>query len=143
MSVFADMADKFEKAASLVPSLVDSSIEATEGQLLDFNREQLDKGKRSDSQNITPDYSLPYAKRKGFKTPNLKVTGEFHRSLSAKIKARSIEIEGKRQNKGFDVAAHLEKRYTSNIYGLTDSNQTKYNKIFLPVFQKQLSDELQ
>lgn len=148
MGLFGDMAERFERAASMVPSLVDSSIEATEEQLLDLNRAQLIKGQKSDGNKIVPKYTKKYSafkKKIGSRpapTPDLKVDGTLHRSLKTEIKARTIEIEGTLVSKGFDVAGHLEKRYTSEIYGLTDQNLTRYADFFSQEFTKRLQNEL-
>ena len=146
MGVFADMAERFDKAASLVPAIVDLSIEATEKQLLDLNRSQLIIGQKSDGQAITPKYSTNYAKRKkgsrSSPTPDLKVTGKFYRSFQTKLTEKQIEIEGTRESKGFDVAEHLEKRYSEDIYGLTENHIGIYGNVLLPIFTKKLEDVL-
>ncbi len=145
MSVFEDMAAKFEKAASLVPSILDRSIEATEKQLLDLNRSQLIKGKKTDGQSITPKYTKQYKKAAGKKssTPNLNVSGKFYKSFQANILARTISIKGGYLvSRAHDLGDILEKRYTSEIYGLTERNLARYSKILLPVFNKNLRDEL-
>ncbi|MCK5607925.1 hypothetical protein KAR91_38955 [Candidatus Pacearchaeota archaeon] len=142
------MADRFEKAASLLPVIVDTAIEETEEQLLDLNRSQLIIGQKSDGQAITPRYTPAYAKRKkGSKsspTPDLLVSGKFYKSFDAQVKKRTIEIEGTaKTSKGFDYSAHLEKRYSSEIYGLTEQNTAIYARELLPLIQKGITDVLQ
>ena len=85
---------------------------------------QLGKGIKGDGSKIVPQYSDQYAKKKGKKTPDLKVSGSFWDSIKiTSIQDNIAQIEGNLTNKGFDVAKHHEKRYTSGIYELTKQNR--------------------
>jgi hypothetical protein len=57
------------------------AIEKNKKKILDAQREQLSEGKRGDGKNITPIYSDAYAKKKGFKTPDLKLSGDMYKQM--------------------------------------------------------------
>lgn len=49
--------------------------------IVEQNRKQMSRSRRADNQPIKPLYSPRYAKKKGFFTPDLHLTGRFYRSL--------------------------------------------------------------
>lgn len=81
------------------------AIELTAPQLADVNRKQLDIGRNADGDKIIPEYSKyggedSYANLKhlmnpapGFGTPDLKYTGDFHKSIRVYITSGKLNWE--------------------------------------------------
>jgi hypothetical protein len=93
--------------------------------IIALNRKQLQQGRRADDELISPNYSNQYAKKKGRKVPNLKVSGEFYDNIYVYKDNNFVSVSSQRTENGFDVADRLEEMYTSEIYGI-NSNNKKY-----------------
>lgn len=107
-----------------LPSVVLESVKDNEAEIIDLNIEDqlFQKGIGSDGQAITPGYSpltISIKRQKGQPTDRvtLRDTGEFHRSFEIRY-----------GNDAFAFAAtdpktqKLEKKYGSEIFGLTDQS---------------------
>jgi hypothetical protein len=94
--------------------------EKNKEELADLNVSQMDEGLRSDGKKIVPQYSPNYAKFKGFKTPNLKLTGDFHSGVFVERKGDKLLFDS--TDKKTDK---LESRYSSNIFGIAPKNEQK------------------
>lgn len=104
------------------------------------NRKNLDRGRRNDNSAIRPRYAS--VKYKGRLTPvDLKVTGAFHGSIKAVATANALETGSAHTVKGFNLAAHLEDRYSGNssIYGISIK---KLKPLLIPETVKELRGEL-
>lgn len=104
---------------------------------------QLKQGYRGDGQLISPQYSKAYEKKKGRSVPDLKVSGQFWSDITPNYDDGIINVSADtRTRKGFELAEHLEKRYTSKIYELTPASTKKEGERFTKTFFKKLSDEI-
>ena len=96
------------------------AAEKNEKKLVEINVDQLNKGLLSTGEKITPDYSPSYAAKKGFKTPNLKLEGDFQ---------RGIGIERRNDFLVYDStdfkSDKLIKKYSENIFGIAPQNRQK------------------
>jgi len=115
---------------SYIEGAIDDNTE-----LLDLNREQLKvEHKDINDQLITPQYSKSYAKQKGFKTPDLYVTGELFKSLTIEAKGQTFEING-----NTDYTEKLIDQYSSDVFGIAKSKRPRAKQITT----KQLSNDYQ
>jgi len=93
--------------------------------LLDLNREQLkEEHKTAKDQFIIPKYSKNYAKRKGFTTPDLYVTGLMFKEMTIESKGQQFTI-----NSGVDYAPGLIEKYSSDIFGIAISKRDQAKQI--------------
>ena len=99
---------------------ISQSIENVSDDIVDLNRKQMLRGKRSDEQKIVPKYSKRYAKRKGFTTPNLKLEGDFQDDMDLIVN----ENQGEVVITSFDYKnPFLVNRYTDKIFGIPKTKQ--------------------
>lgn len=87
---------------------------------LDLNRAQLDAGKDREGFKLPP-YTKAYAKKKGRKIPNLKLTGAFWKGF--RLNADKFPISITSVDKKTDK---LVERYGENIFNLSESNAKKF-----------------
>jgi hypothetical protein len=122
---------------------LDSAMDVKET-IADLNVEQLERGVTAQDKPIVPQYQsenyAAYKKAIGAKpkkfTPDLKVSGDFHRSIHAKRYNKLIETDSSDWK-----AEHLIEKY-EGIMGLTKKNQAELNKEILPNLVKRIKDEL-
>lgn len=125
---------KTDRVAQVAIGGVTQEIEQT-------NRERLERGKRKDNSAVRPAYKN--IKYKGRRTPvDLKLSGDFHRSIRAKPMQRELDVGSDHTVKGFGLADFLEGKYSgpSSIYGLPNKELIK---LILPGVIKQMRSELQ
>ena len=126
-----------------VYEVLDKVLERFKPELLDLNTSQLEKGEASDGSNVGMYVDSEYAKFKksigSISSPkvDLKVTGDFYEGFRAEIKKKIISISSKDSKAG-----NLEKRYGSEIYGLTASNLSVYIDTILPYFIDEMRKEM-
>lgn len=96
-------------------------------ELADLNVDQMTKGVMSNGKSIAPEYqSAEYAEYKSSigsissPTPDLKLSGDFHEGVFAKISGNELEF-GSTDDKESD----LQRQYTDDIFGVTDENLTE------------------
>jgi len=105
-------------------------------ELLNLNREQLkEEHKTAKDQFIIPKYSKAYAKKKGFSTPDLYVSGDMFKAMSIEAKGQQFTI-----NSSVDYAPKLEDQYSSDIFGIAPSNQGKAKQITTEELGKQYKE---
>lgn len=122
--------------------VLDSAMELKET-IADLNVKQLEEGKRVDGANIIPEYqSDVYAKAKksiGAKpslgTPDLKLTGDFHRGIYADRKADYIFTYSKDSK-----ADKLNSKYRQ-IFGLTAESIGELKLDLTELLQTKLTNE--
>lgn len=135
----ADAVDIFNNLEALdIGATAGKALQKSKALVLKKNREQLMEGKLSTGKDITPSYlNDPYFKtreaaqrysdwkdkitpnpnrKKG--TPNLYITGPYHRSIDFNVKGLEFFFTSK-----FDAAAAIEKKFTGNIYWLDQENK--------------------
>jgi len=103
--------------------------------LVDLNKKQLNQSKLSTGAAIKPLYSKMYAQYKGFKTPDLKDTGDFYREMFIKYASKSYTISSDDWK-----TEKLMGKYKPEIFGISKENQPKAQEIttkLLAVIYKQ------
>ena len=111
---------------SKLPDLFENAMLSQQKEIVGINRANLSGGKLSTGGSIVPKYSDAYAKKKGIRTPNLKVTGEFHKSIYVTPTNKDeVLITSDETRNGFPLAAHLSEKYTQDIYGVGDNDADK------------------
>jgi len=113
------------------------SVKKHESYLLELNREQLSKKKRSDNSRITPEYK-PSNKKKG--NPNLFITGAYYKSYEVKLNRLFVNIGSEHKVKDFNLGEHLRERYGDKIEGLTDKNRDKFLRLAFAELEKKIND---
>lgn len=143
MATLAEMSRRW-KGLNLFKIYQEVITEETE-EILDLNRDQLEKGKTSKGKKIKPKYKKRYAEKKnklnpmpGLGTPDLKLSGGFYKSRTLKNKSGIFIF-------GATVAykKYIEPKY-DDIYGLDPKNQ----KIFIEetateVYIEKIREQLQ
>jgi hypothetical protein len=93
-------------------------------QLLDLNRSQLkDEHKTINDTAIVPPYSSGYAQFKGFKTPDLYLSGDMFNEMSITTKGKQYFIKS-----GVDYYSKLVAKY-KDTFGIAKSKQPKAKQI--------------
>jgi len=93
--------------------------------LLNLNREQLkEEHKTAKDKFIVPKYSKNYAKKKGFQTPDLYVTGDMFNAMTIEAKGQQFTI-----NSSVDYAPKLIDQYSGDIFGIAPTKQSKAKQI--------------
>jgi len=132
MSTIADFNRRIQ--AVEIEQVIRVSIDETSEDAAQYNRDDLSEGLLATSNPIVPGYSPAYAKKKGFLTPDLYVTGDFYRGIFAKVKDKTIEFDSTDPKAGA-----LKAKYGKFIYGITQESKSAYAKGSLrPVLNKNL-----
>jgi hypothetical protein len=106
--------------------------------LLDLNRSQLrDEHKTKLDKAITPPYSKNYATLKGFKTPDLYVTGAMFKAMKLRKSRDGYVITSL-----VDYAVKLIEKYTPDIFGIAKSKQTEAYAITTPELTKRYKEKV-
>ena len=140
-----------EVAGSILAEKTDEVEDIIRGQLMD--------GKDSLGQLITPTYSQdPFFKKEGaaqryaqwkadlfpnstkpFDTPNLIITGEFHRSITVSIQGENVVYDS-----SIGLGADIMAKYGDTIIGLNDEGKKKaWQDLIREEFVRILADETQ
>ena len=125
--------------------LAELAIEDTAKEFGKLNTEQMEEGKDSKDQKISPGYrSSSYARMKnqmnpkpGMGVPDLKLTGAFYKGYRLQV------INGEViEDSDVPYAPKLEKQYGKQIWGLDPENKRLYIEKFLsPGMKKRLTEE--
>jgi hypothetical protein len=102
------------------------NVKKSTGEMLELNKGQMDQGLLNTSAPIKPIYTVDYAKKKGFWTPNLKLKGHFRRGMYIDVMDDSL--------KWWSTDHKTEKLtdwYTVDIFGLTKNNAVKWANNFV------------
>jgi hypothetical protein len=136
-------------------AVINKAVMRSEGQILNLNRKsQLsNRGIKSDGDEIHPlDRNYPYyhpwtienKKQKGqiTKFVTLRDTGAWQNKFKIEYRKNEIELTANSDNRnGRDLTLHLQNRYGSEIFGLTEQNITRLQQIILPDIIQQLRNE--
>ena len=129
-----ELTERSNKFIQNLQSYIEGAIDDNT-ELLDLNRSQLkDEHKTINDQAITPQYSSEYAQLKGFKTPDLYVTGTLFESMTIETKGETFEIKG-----NTDYTGKLIEQYSGDVFGIAKSKRPKAKQITT----KQLSSDYQ
>lgn len=110
---------------------VATAIEQSKG-LVKLNQKQLKQSQTAEGKSITPLYSDSYAKRKGFKKPDLYLSGLMYSEM---------DIFADETKNTYDIVSftpytkYLQNRYGS-IFGISPKNQSQAAKITVPKLRR-------
>ena len=109
------------------------AVQDSEPEIIKQNTRQMLNSELSDGSPILPKYSDAYAKRKGFRNPNLRLSGDFQNDmfLTTNENDRTYFVSSLDFKTPF-----LVEKYTLNVFGLTD----KSLKVVRPVATKKLAE---
>jgi hypothetical protein len=111
---------EIRKKSNLFVANIEANIETAlmekEQAFTDINRMQMLAGKKSDDNAILPKYSPAYAKKKGFTTPNLKLTGAFQGDMFFQTDGREFFVTSSDEK-----MEQLTDRYGDMIFGIPKS----------------------
>ena len=115
---FDILSNNIQHITKNIDSYIAQEANNSKEEIADLVVSQMDEGIRGDGKKIEPEYSKAYAEFKGFKTPNLKLEGDFH-------SAEFVEIKGDRMLIGnTDIkAAKLEDKYSNLIHKIAPKNE--------------------
>jgi len=136
---FAKLQRNFAELIERVDELVLKSAMELKSSLADLNVKQMEKGIDSDDNPIEPPYAtLEYSKLKkaiGSQapegTPDLKVTGEFHRGVEAIKKGNAILMWSTDEK-----TPKLDRKYPKAL-GLNKKSKTELKPDLIEVLQKE------
>lgn len=142
---FDDILKSIQNVRDNIPEFFEDAALKHAKEITRLNKENLSKGKLNTGQNITPKYSESYRKKKGFSTPDGKVTGSFYNSIfvtQTNVPAQ-MQVVSDYVVDGFALANKLEEDYSEDIYSITDGqrNSLLENKI-APEVVKRINDGL-
>ena len=113
--------------------LIEDSVVATKGDLIEYQRGQMLHGLNSSGSTIGKYRSKDYARRKanmnpvaGYGNVDLKLTGEFQRNLNVRFFARSFFL--------FSTDSKMKKlteKYGDVIWGLSPSYTLEYSNLYI------------
>lgn len=143
-NVFEIASRNIEDVIQSLPSIISQAIARHDDEFIDLNTSQLEEGKLSTGQNISPNYvSNEYAQFKkaiGSKSspvPDLKVEGNFYKNFYLKMSGKNIAI-----GSDDEKAAKLTREYTDNIYGIAPKNYPTAKDIIFENVKKQVHEKL-
>jgi hypothetical protein len=116
----SDLHAKIESFESQINVHMAAAVQDNAEKIAQLNVDQMLDGKTGDGSPIRPEYSPSYEKFKGFATPNLKLTGEFHRETTTLVpddNYQIVSLDFKEQ--------YLVDRYGEEIHVLTDQSKQK------------------
>jgi len=92
--------------------------------LVDLNKKQLHNSRLANGNPIKPLYSNSYAAVKGFRTPDLRDTGDFYRAMFIKYQSKAYTISSEDWK-----TSSLEAKYSKDIFGIGKENQARAQEI--------------
>lgn len=109
--------------ATTLEQVSNANIESQFPVMIKDNWKQLDQGSTNNDEPIAPLYSDSYAKKKGFKIPDLKDTGDFRNSFDIDFRPNAKEplVWGASDEK----AEFLWDKYSFDVMGLNQENAEK------------------
>lgn len=118
MGTFHELAQRHGTFVKNLQSYIEGVVDDNQ-EILNLNRSQLkDEHSLIDDTPIRPQYSKNYAEFKGFKTPDLFLSGDLFRGLTIESKGNKYEIKGHT-----DYTPKLIKQYGKGIFGIAKSKQ--------------------
>lgn len=124
-----DLSELRKRSNSFVNSIgefIEAAVDLSRDELVQLNRDQMLKSIDSKGKKILPKYSKSYAAKKGFSSPNLKVTGAFQGAMVMQTRGNQFDISSEDEKK--DKLVYGEGRhpgYGEDIFGIAPDNQPK------------------
>lgn len=124
-----------------IDTIVEDSIEATKGDLLEQNRQQMNAGQTKENKAITPLYAPSTVTRKKklgqpYDRVTLKDKGELYDKMAAQVDNEQVII-----GSGAEHAKYLEEKYGIQIFGVGSDFKIKYNDVLAPVIIGKVKDQ--
>lgn len=118
-----------------INDIIRESVEAHPEEISDINTKQLLKGLDSEGKDLGTYKNFAYKNR--FRPVDLKLTGDFHRSISPDAGKDNFEM------KATDFKTEkLKDKYGDEILGIAKQSISEVGKIILPDIQEKFKDEL-
>lgn len=138
MNIILELAEKLERVANMQQEYAHEIINENEDLIAGLIEGQLNARQDGDNNPISPRYSPSYAAFKGFSTPDLKLTGDFHRSIYAQATQQGAAIGATDEKTDALVA-----RYGAEVLKLSEQNADFFNRdTLLPEIQERNLREL-
>jgi hypothetical protein len=138
VNIILDLADKLQRIAESQQQFAGEIINDNEDRIAGLVEGQMNVGQTGEGTPIRPAYSPSYAAFKGFQTPDLKLSGDFHKSIYA-----TAERFGAGIGATDEKTESLVERYGEEILKLSDENADFFNKdILLPELRERNLREL-
>lgn len=130
MTTLHSTSTKWQAMVSIYDTTLQQTFEETKQDAVVYNRQQLYTGIKSDGSKLSPHYAtLQYSTKKyglnskpGLSIPDLYVTGAFYNGIGVVVNQKSLTFDSSDTK-----SAKLELEYTSQIYGLTAQNKSRYS----------------
>ena len=103
-----------------------TAIETNDRELVKINQDQLQSSKLADDKDITPLYSQPYARKKGYSKPDLYVNGYMYSEMQTTVN----ENDDTHEIVSFAPYTKYLYRY-GKIFGIAPSNFVRARKLTL------------
>ena len=88
----AELAKRSSNFVINLDAHIETAVNNSQDIILETNKRQLSESKLSTGKTITPPYSKGYAAFKGFKNPNLLLTGDFQDAMFLSVKPKEYLI---------------------------------------------------
>lgn len=111
--------------------MIGAALETRADDFVRLNVSQLQDSKRSDDATITPPYSRGYAAVKGFRDPNLKLTGDFHEAIFFATDGDTFFLSSTDPKMPM-----LVDRYSDAIFGIAPSRREDGKQVALEAVSK-------
>lgn len=138
--------NKLEAAKASMGYYVQDTVGETKAEIEDKVTGQLSRGENAKAEPLRPEYQNPiYAALKQFMngtpehgTPDLKLTGDFHSSITAVITASGISLDA------YDWKTdHLAEKYGQHIIGLSDRSLRELaDELWIPYLKHRMKQEI-
>lgn len=115
------------------------NLASTQREIIGYNHSQLERGIKSDGKLITPFYASIFYKGR-ISPVDLKRTGRFYRSFKIDVFENTdvfLFISATDPK-----TPSLEFKYTTRIFGLSDSSVELFVKNFIPYFKTEMEREI-
>lgn len=138
MNVITDKYKALQKFQDTIEERVILTCKAYEPEIIDMNTAKLESGETSTGNPVTPGYrplTISIKRQKGQPTDRvtLKDTGDFHRSFQVRFQGKYLAIYATDEK-----AEKLERKYSKDIYGLSNEDQDELAQMILPGMRKNL-----
>jgi hypothetical protein len=138
MNIILELAERLENIARIQNTFAQVIINDNSDLIAGLVEGQLNDQQTGNNEPISPEYSSFYAAFKGFSTPNLKLEGDFHRSIFAVAQGEGVGIGATDEKTDL-----LINRYGQDILKLSDQNADFFNRdTLLPEMMERNQREL-
>lgn len=127
MNPFFELANDLNMLIKSQARIYAETLNKNEFILSDLVSAQMDRGETGFETPISPKYSPMYAAFKGFETPNLKLEGDFHKSIFARADETGVLIDA-----SDDKRDKLIDKYGEDVLLPSERTINEFNEYVLP-----------